>query len=262
MSPQDDRPNGGKRKPPKPDGRNARERARVAAARADRRRKRRKLAILVVAIVVVLAAAGVGIGYATNFGKPSASDSSHGRKGWGPVKVEKGKPITLGKKDAPVTLTTYEDFRCPHCQEMHKKLGSTISDLQEEGKVKVALNILPVIDQQDQQHGSARAGNAMACAAEEGFGQAYYKGLFDNAGKNWTNSQLLNLADKVGKPKKDFSSCVKDSKHQDWVQSVAQKAQDKNVTSTPTVFINGKKEKEAPEWSPQQLRDAVKKASK
>lgn len=260
MSPQDDRANGGKRKPPKSDGRNARERARIAAAQAARRRKRRKLAVLVVAIVVVLAAAGVGIGYATNFGKPNASHSSGDSKSWGPVKIKKGKPITLGEDDSPVTMTTYEDFRCPHCQEMHKKLGSTISDLQKSGKLKLELNILPVIDQQDQQHGSARAGNAMACAAEEGFGQAYYKGLFDNAGKNWTNSQLIDLADDVGKPKKEFSGCVKDMKHQDWVQSVAEKAQSKNVTSTPTVFIDGHKKKEAPEWSPQQLRDAVKKA--
>lgn len=259
MSPQNQGSNGGKKKPPKPEGRNARERARIAAAQAARRKKRRKLGIIVLAIVMVVAAAGIGVGYATNFGKPRADKSS---TGWGPVDIKKGKPITLGEDDAPVKLTMYEDFRCPHCQQMYKSLGSTISDLQKSGKIKVELYVLPVIDQQDQQKGSLRSGNAMACAAEEGFGQAYYNGLFKNYGKNWTNDQLVHLGKEVDKPKKKFSQCVTGMKHQDWVDSVTQTAQQKQVSSTPTVFLNGKKKTKAPEWSSQQLRDAVKKASK
>lgn len=259
MSTQNPRPNGGKRKPPKQDGRNARERARVAAAQTARRKKRRNLGIIILAVVVMIAAVGVGIGYATNRGKPHAD---HDSPSWGPVKIKEGKPITLGEKDAPVTLTLYEDFRCPHCAQMHESLGSTISDLQKSGKIKVELYVLPVIDQQDQQHGSVRAGNAMACAAEEGFGQAYYTGLFDNHGKDWTKAQLLDLAKQVDKPKKKFSSCVNDMKHEDWVDSMSQTAQQNQVESTPTAFINGDKKDDAPEWNPQQLRDAVKKANK
>jgi protein-disulfide isomerase len=260
VSPQNDPSNGGKRKPPKSEGRNARERARIAAAATARRRKRRRLGIIVLVIVVVVVAAGVGIGYATNFGKPKAEN--HHRQGWGPVKIEKGKPITLGKPDAPVTLTLYEDFRCPHCAEMEKSLGPTITDLQKSGRIKVHQYVLPVIDQQDGQHGSARAGNAMACAAEEGFGEPYRNGLFDNYGKNWTSKQLIDLANQVDKPKSQFTSCVKDMKHKGWVESVSQVAQQHNVNATPTVFINGHKRDDAPQWSPQQLRDAVKKASK
>lgn len=262
MSPQNHQANGGKRKPPKPDGRNARERARIAAAQQARRKKRRTLGIIVLAVILVAAAAGVGIGYATNFGSPTADKTSQDGGSWGPVKVEKGKPITLGEDDAPVTLTIYEDFRCPHCQEMEKSLGSTITDLQKSGDIKVDLYVLPVIDQQDNQHGSLRAGNAMACAAEEGFGKAYHDGLFDNYGKAWTNSQLVNLGKQVDDPSKKFSSCVNDLEHEGWVESVTQTAQQNQVTATPTVFIDGDKKDDAVNWSPQQLRDAVKQAKK
>ncbi len=259
MSPSATGANGGKRKPAKATGSNARERARVAAEAAARRKKRRTLALVVLVVVVVVAAAGIGIGYATNFGKPRAQSASGG--GWGPVKVTNGQGIQLGEDTAPVTLTLYEDFRCPHCAEFEKSLGSTITDLQKSGKVKVDLYVLTIIDNEDGTQGSLRSGNAMACAAEEGFGEAYYNALYDNYGKAWTDQQLIDLAKQVGNPSAGFSSCVTGLKHRDWLQSAAQAANDHQVTGTPTVFINGTVRPEAPGWTPQQLRDAVNQAA-
>lgn len=251
--------NGGKRKPPKADGSSARERARIAAEAAGRRKKRRSLALILLVIVVVVAAAGIGIGYATNFGKPRAQTASG--TGWGPVKITPGQPIQLGKDGAPVTLTLYEDFRCPHCAEFERSLGSTITDLQKSGKVKVDLYVLTIIDNEDGTQGSLRSGNAMACAAEEGFGEAYYNALYANYGKAWTDQQLIDLANQVGDPSNSFSSCVSGLKHQDWLQSAAQAANDHQVTGTPTVFVNGTVRPDAPGWTPQQLRDAVNQAA-
>jgi protein-disulfide isomerase len=257
---QSTRVNGGKNKPPKAGGSNARDRARAAAAAAARKKKRRNLGLLVLAIVVVVAAVGIGIGYATNFGKPTANNAGSGL-GWGPVTITNGKPITLGESNAPVTLKLYEDFRCPHCKEFENSLGPTITDLQKSGKAKVELFPLTVIDNEDGQQGSLRAGNAMACAAEDGFGQAYYTALFANYGKSWTNDQLISLANQVANPSSKFTSCVNDMKHQDWMSSAAQAANNDGVQGTPTVFINNKLEADAPGWTPQQLRDAVAKAS-
>jgi protein-disulfide isomerase len=254
-----DRFNGGKRKPPKQDGSNARERARIAAEANARRKKRRTLGIIVLAVVVLVAAAGIGIGYATNFGKPKAQTASG--DGWGPVKITNGKPIELGDPNAPVTLTLYEDFRCPHCANFENSLGDTITSLQKSGKVKVGLYVLTIIDNEDGQQGSLRSGNAMACAAEEGFGEAYYNALYDNYGKAWTNEQLVDLAKQVGDPSAGFESCVTGLKHQDWLNSAAQAANQNGVTGTPTVFINGQMKQQAAAWTPQQLKDAVNQAA-
>ena len=255
MSSDDTRSNGGKRKPPKQDGSNARERARIAAARQERQSKRRKLAILILAIVVVVAAVGVAIGYATNFGKPKTASGDV--PSWGKVNVTDGKPIVLGDKNAPVTLKLYEDFRCPHCAEFEETLGDTILDLQKSGKVKIELYVLTVIDNEDGQQGSLRSGNAMAAAAADGFGEAFYLGLWKNYGKNWTNDQLLDLAKQVGSPSDDFTAAVNNTKYQSWMQSAAKAANSDGVTGTPTLFINGELKSDAAGWTPQQLRDAV-----
>lgn len=261
MSPDASRTNGGKRKPPKEDGRNARERARLAAQQTAMRKKRRNLGFLILAIVVVVAAVGIGIGYATNFGRPSAS--SYTGTGWGKVTVTDGKPILLGDKNAPVSIKLYEDFRCPHCEEFEQKLGPTITSLQKDGKVKVELYVLTVIDNEDGQQGSLRAGNAMAAAAAAGFGEAYYNDLWDNYGKAWTNQQLLDLGKQAGGSKADgaFTSAVNSMKYQSWMSSAAQAATADQVQGTPTIFINNQVKNDAAGWTPQQLRDAVKQAS-
>lgn len=257
MSP-DNRSNGGKRKPPKDSGSNARERARVAAQQAAQQKKRRNLGLLILAIVVVVAAAGIGIGYATNFGKPSAS--GYTGKGWGPVKISDGKPIVLGEPNAKNTVKLYEDFRCPHCAQFENKLGGTITDLQKKGDVKVELFVLTVIDNEDGQQGSLRSGNAMAAAAAAGFGEAYYNALYENYGKNWTNDQLIDLGKQVGgdQANAEFTEAVNSMKYQSWMNSAAQAANSDQVQGTPTVFINDTVKPDAAEWTPQQLRDALK----
>lgn len=260
MSPDANRSNGGKRKPPKASGSNARERARVAAEQTAMKKKRRNLGLLVLAIVVVVAAVGIGIGYATNFGKPTVS--TYTGKGWGPVTISDGKPIVLGEPDAPVTLKLYEDFRCPHCAQFEQKLGPTITDLQKKGDVKVELYVLTVIDDEDGQQGSMRSGNAMAAAAAAGFGEAYYNALYENYGKNWTNDQLIDLAKQVdeGNAGQGFTDAVNNTKYQSWLQSAAQAANSDQVSGTPALFVNDSMKPDAAGWTPQQLRDAVKQA--
>lgn len=255
------RVNGGKRKPPKQGGSNARERARAAAAEAARRRKRRNLGLLVLAIVVVVAAIGVGVGYATNFGRPQADTASS--TGWGPVSVTPGKPIVLGKSNAPVTVKLYEDFRCPHCQEFEDKFGDTLTGLQNSGKIKIELWVLPVIDAEDNSDHSLRAGNAFACAAQEGFGQAMYEAFWKNPGKAWTDQMLIDLGNQVANPPSSFKSCVTGLKHKDWVESSQQASQADGVTGTPTMFINGKVQDltTVMSWTPQQMKDQINKAA-
>ncbi|QDP96970.1 hypothetical protein FOE78_14510 [Microlunatus elymi] len=260
MSSDANRSNGGKNKPPKQDGSNARERARLAAEQKARQSKRRRLGLLVLVVVVVVAVIGVGIGYATNFGKPKTASGDVPT--WGKVTVTDGKPIVLGDKNAPVTLKLYEDFRCPHCAEFEDNLGDTILDLQKKGQVKIELFVLTVIDNEDGQQGSLRSGNAMAAAAADGFGEAFYLGLWQNYGKAWTNEQLIDLAKQVGNPSDNFISAVNNMKYQSWMQSAATAANNDGVQGTPTIFINNQLQADAAGWTPQQLKDAVNKADR
>ncbi len=212
-----------------------RERERLAAAQAAARRRERKVLIAVlVGVVVLVVGGGLALQAWRTQRAPSAVPSSAGSLA--PVSIEPGRPITFGKPNAPVTVDLYEDFHCPHCADFEEEFGPTLSAAQREGRVEVALHPMAFIDE-----GSTAASNAMACAAEAGFGEAYYRGLFANHTLSWSDKQLLDLAAKVGgSATDDFSTCVTTRKHAEWVDSINAAADRAGVSGTPTMFIDGK----------------------
>ncbi|HEY6682764.1 MAG TPA: thioredoxin domain-containing protein, partial [Propionibacteriaceae bacterium] len=97
-----------------PKNHNARERARLAAEQAAaRRRDQRILISIVVAFLVVVVAGGIVFQAWRTHRSPSAAPSA--TVSASPVTITNGRPIPLGSADAPVTITLYEDFHCPHC---------------------------------------------------------------------------------------------------------------------------------------------------
>jgi protein-disulfide isomerase len=215
---------------------NARERTRLAAEQAAaRKRDQRILISVVVAFVVLVVAGGIVFQAWRTSRAPSAAPPA--TVSASPVTITNGRPIPLGSADAPVTITLYEDFHCPHCADFEEQFGPTISQAQESGAARVELYPMAFIDE-----GSVTAANAMACAAEAGFGQAYYLGLFANHTLQWSDPQLINLAAKVaGSPPSDaFKTCVMRRAHADWVTSMNAAADQNGVTQTPTMLINGK----------------------
>jgi protein-disulfide isomerase len=214
--------------------RNARERARLAAEQAAARKRERRILIMMIAAFVVIVVAG-GIAFQAwrtsraPTGAPSAAVSAS------PVTLTDGRPIPLGSAEAPVTITLYEDFHCPHCADFEEQFGPIITKAQEAGTARVELYPMAFIDE-----GSLTAANAMACAAEAGFGQPYYLGLFANHTLQWSDPQLIDLAAKVaGAPSEAFRTCVMRRARADWVTSVNAAADTNGVDQTPTMLING-----------------------
>jgi protein-disulfide isomerase len=214
---------------------NARERARLAAEQAAARKRDQRILISVVAVFVVLVVAG-GILFQGWRASRSPSAAPSASVSASPVTITNGRPIPLGSAEAPVTITLYEDFHCPHCADFEEQFGPTITQAQETGAARVELYPMSFIDE-----GSVTAANAMACAAEAGFGQAYYLGLFANHTLQWSDPQLIELATKVGgSPSEAFKTCVSRRAHADWVSSINAAADANGVEQTPTMLINGK----------------------
>lgn len=214
----------------------AREQARLQAEIASRRRReRRMLAILAGVLIVLIVGGGIALQAWRTSRTPSATSSASGTAT--PVPIVNGQPILLGKPGAPAKITLYEDFHCPHCGDFEKEFGPTITAAQAKGQAVVELYPMSFIDT-----GSAAAANGMACAAEAGFGQAYYLGLFANQDLQWSEAQLISLADQVtgNKTPASFSGCVRNNSHQAWVQSIDDAAAAAGVNSTPTMYLNGK----------------------
>jgi protein-disulfide isomerase len=214
----------------------ARELARQQAELAARQQRQRRIFILVaVAVVVLIIGGGIAL-QAWRTGRApvvSARASANAT----PIQVSDSKPLLLGSATAPVKITLYEDFHCPHCAEFEAKFGPTITAAQDHGKATMELYPMSFID-----GGSAAAANAMACAAEAGFGQAYYLGLFANPTLQWNDQQLIALASQVsgGGPSDSFRTCVTNRAHADWVASINSVADANHVNQTPTMFLNSR----------------------
>ena len=61
----------------------------------------------------------------------------------------------------------------------------------------------------------------------------------------------------VGLTGQDFQTCVTGQKFGSWVDSITKAANAQQVTETPTVLINGQRQPDAPQWSPDEFRKAV-----
>ena len=99
----------------------------------------------------------------------------------------------------------------------------------------------------------------MACAAEAGFGPAYYQGLFANADLRWSDDQLIALANQVAPGDTCSGYCVTSRAHAGWAISINATA-DANVSSTPTRFstVRGST---SPTWTPEALQTKIDEAA-
>ena len=149
--------------------------------------------------------------------------------------ITDGQPISWGSAGAPVTVDLYEDFHCPHCADFEEEYGQILADAQSAGTIRLRIFPMSFIDA-----GSAAAANGFACAAESGFGAAFYAGLFANQNLDWSDSQLNQLAERAsGSVPAEFSTCVSERRHAAWADSIDTAAAAAGVTGTPAMFIDG-----------------------
>src|SRR5690606_5937004 len=147
----------------------ARERLRREMEQRKKRARRNRI-IGVTAGVVVIIVAVVCVGIVVQNQRDKAAAAQAENKNSTPTKInDDGVSIPVGKPDAPVTLTVYEDFRCPACKQFEDNYGASIDTLVEQGKLRVDYHLATIIDANvPGTSGSKVAGNAAVCANEVG----------------------------------------------------------------------------------------------
>jgi protein-disulfide isomerase len=149
--------------------------------------------------------------------------------------ITTGRPVVFGDGSAPVVVSLFSDFHCPHCAEFNEQYAPVLDRAWGSGRARLEIYPMAFIDD-----GSAAAANAFACAAEAGFGPAYYAGLFANRTLTWNADQLVSLAGAVGATASpEFTHCVTNQAHGGWVDSINAAAAQQGVTGTPTLSIDG-----------------------
>jgi len=149
------------------------------------------------------------------------------------VEVSNDDP-SYGSAKAAVTIVEFSDYQCPYCQQavpILKRLQKTYGD-----RVRVVWKDYPLT----QIHPLAlKAGQAAHCAGEQDKYWPYHDRLFENQSALDTDD-LRKHAQAVGLDMPKFSSCLDSSKYADRVRAGMEMGNRLGVSSTPTLFINGR----------------------
>ena len=233
-----------KRKPYKVPGAKARLIAQREAEAAAARKRRRDTGITLLIVVAVMVGVASLFGWYQAAKKPEASASATASASdtagvsFAAVTVTDGQGLKIGYADAANVVTIYSDFACTHCAEFESTYGQTLSTLQNSGQIDIEYWPLG-----SGSAGSARASNAMACAAERDpkFAVSLYDGFFANMGYDWSNDQIMSLSTQLQATLPDgYEACVTGGTHAAWVTGIYTLAKTGAASNgTPTVYVNG-----------------------
>jgi protein-disulfide isomerase len=151
---------------------------------------------------------------------------------------------TMGDPNAPATVDLYGDFRCSACY-YFTEMGTEDNLIKNDvatGRAKIVWHDYLTIDQ-DGTTASRDAANAAMCAADQGKFWTMHDWLYANqspteAPSAFTQARLLAIGEAAGMDMSTFTPCVQNGTHN---QAIAdeQASAPKEVTGTPTVFVNG-----------------------
>jgi protein-disulfide isomerase len=152
-----------------------------------------------------------------------------------------GDGILLG--DGPVLVDAYVDFQCPFCRAFEESSGDALDAMLHEHAIRLAYHPLGFLDRLSPTRYSSRAAAASGCASDGGRFRPYARALFANqppeGSAGLSDEQLVALGSAVGLSDPGFAGCVASGVHLPWVAFVTERAIERRVHGTPTVFVAG-----------------------
>jgi protein-disulfide isomerase len=157
------------------------------------------------------------------------------------ARIEMKDSPTLGDAKAPVTLVEYSDFECPVCRSLHDVLRGMLESYA--GKIRVVFKDFPI----EQIHPWARtAALAGRCAYQQDpkvFWKMYDL-IYDNqelisAANAW--NKMTDYAGQIGLNAEAFKSCMASPEAGAAINASHANGQLMEVSSTPTIFVNGRR---------------------
>lgn len=225
---------------------------RAQAARAQARRRQLVVGGIVLAIVAIVVGVFVVIQNARR--DEATADAAT------PANLGAGNSIIVGRPNAPVTITTYEDFLCPICNQFEQVNADQIDGWVKDGTVKVEYRPVAILNHLSPDEYPTRALNAVGAvvnSAPSAF-PAFHKALFANQpaenGPGLTDDKLIELAAAAGAPKDAVTTAIREQTYKSWTVRATEEASKDGLTGTPWVKVNGEVLKSP---SPENLKAAV-----
>ncbi|TDC44766.1 hypothetical protein E1281_32710 [Actinomadura sp. KC345] len=228
-------------------GRGEPARRRLAEERArDAVRQRRRRLLVVVLGGLALAAAVVAVtvvAVSRGGGEEPLADNYSGPLA--PVTRLENGAVAMARPGvtAPV-LEVYEDFQCPACKELERRIGGTIKQLAAEGEAKVVYRPFQLFQQDPLMSNSRRAANAAACVPA-GTWLPYHDKLFTEqpaeGDSGFAPEDLARWAADLGVTDPGFATCVNENQRIGLVENASAAAGKAGIDSTPYLALNGRK---------------------
>ena len=149
----------------------------------------------------------------------------------------------LGKPDAPLTLTVFEDFLCGHCLRFTALVEPMIvEEYVLPGKVRLEFRNWPILGST-----SVSAAAAAECAAGQDQFWEYQRQLFlahpqaggDRDGSGYSPQSLLAYAAALDLDPDEFLACFASEETVETLRGNATAARSAGLTGTPAFLING-----------------------
>lgn len=147
----------------------------------------------------------------------------------------------LGDALAPVTLVEYSDFECPVCRNLHDVVRGILPKYA--GKLRVVFKDFPIEQIHPWARTAAIAGRCAYLQDPKAFWKMYDL-IYDNqdiisAANAWTN--MTDYAGRSGLSVDTFKACMAGPEAAAAVDASKANGQQLEVSSTPTVFVNGRR---------------------
>lgn len=155
-----------------------------------------------------------------------------------------GRFLSLGPKDAPVTIVEFSDFQCPYCRVGATTMNTLLNRYPRELRVifrnyPLDMSCNPQM-KQPLHAASCEAARAAYCANQQGKFKALYEDMFENQ-VSLAPGKPEEMAKNVGIDEAKFQACLKAQETQLAIQADIEEGTRLGVSSTPTFFINGRK---------------------
>jgi protein-disulfide isomerase len=153
-----------------------------------------------------------------------------------------------GSATAPVEIVNWSDFQCGACKKFVDTIeGQLTAGPIAEGVVRLVFRHKAFLGEE-----SIQAAAASECAAEQGQFWPYHDRLYaEQNGRNagaFSKTNLKRFGAELGLDRASFDACVDDGLAVARIRAEAQAADQRGVTKTPTLFVNGQKIEGVPTW--------------
>jgi len=153
--------------------------------------------------------------------------------------VVDGDRPARGDESAPVTVTAFEDFACPHCRQFHAQVVPTIvSQYVDPGDVRYLHADFPI--PVDERWSYAVAGAARAVfetAGSEAF-WAFADEIYAHQG-SYSLDVVESVAAETAEAGGAARTAAADGTHREQVEADRERGEERGVSGTPTVFVDG-----------------------